>query len=130
MILTVVLSIAGNNQSPKERDVPWKPQFHSGISPLEQSSYLIGRDARLISEVMVMTSVTFKICAARALESSAAELTVKAAGGGEGGGGKGGGGEGGFGGGGGYISSTTVTTLKDVSETLTTPETRVVKTAR
>lgn len=62
IICTVVLSIAGNSQSPKELSMPWKLQSDVGMSPLEQSSYLIGREARLISEVIVMTNVTPAIC--------------------------------------------------------------------
>jgi hypothetical protein len=58
MILTVVLLIAGSSQSPWERPVPWKPQSHTGMSPLEQSSYLIGTEARSMSAVIVMTSGT------------------------------------------------------------------------
>jgi len=57
-ICTVVRFTAGRSQSPKERPVPWKPQSQLGISPPEQSSYRIASDARLMSAVRVMTSVT------------------------------------------------------------------------
>jgi len=57
-ICTVVRFTAGRSQSPKERSVPWKPQSQLGISPPEQSSYRTARDARLMSAVTVMTSVT------------------------------------------------------------------------
>mmetsp|Transcript_16418 Transcript_16418/g.40167 ORF Transcript_16418/g.40167 Transcript_16418/m.40167 type:complete len:293 (+) Transcript_16418:474-1352(+) len=118
MMRTVVRFTAGSSQSPKLLPVPWKPQSQLGISPPEQSSYRTGTDARLMSAVMVMTSVTPTTCAERASESWAAVVTVKAAGGGKGGGGEGGGG---LGGGGGYVSSTTVTTLKELSDTSATP---------
>ena len=62
----------------------------------------MGADAKLMSAVMVMASVTPATCADMAYESCAAVVTVNAAGGGGGGKGSGGGGLGGgdgFGGG-------------------------------